>query len=300
MKLVDNLIHFQPKRKAGVKTRNDTVATTAKGSRTTPKSHQPPPGDQLMDYDDLSQALPQIGQVLRTLLTKNEDLTTRVGDSLSELKRTNDSILMLSQKVTKLENDQKKLAKGVITNDGNIRELYDQVDNIEQNSLNLQLVLTCDLPQPEPVDTPEITVNGEGQSETVRPIYVSQLARLKEVQNRVRQHLTNVLALPETTFDNVSVRPLSKRASNKYHLTFPDVITKMALFDAKKRRSPSGLYIQDFLTRSREELLYNLRRMKNVDKKLSAVYSRNGNIYVKFPGNDTASLVRNLNDIARY
>ena len=223
MKLVDNLIHFQPKRKAGVKTRNDTVATTAKGSKTTPKSHQPPPGDQLMDSDDLSQALPQIGQVLRSLLTKNEDLITRVGDSLSELKRTNDSILMLSQKVTKLENDQKKLAKGVITNDGNIRELYDQVDNIEQNSLNLQLVLTCDLPQPEPVETPEITVNGESQSETVRPTTnnVSQLAKLREVQNRVRQHLTNVLALPETTFDNVSVRPLSKRAVNKYHLTFP-------------------------------------------------------------------------------
>ena len=141
-----------------------------------------------------------------------------VDESLMELRRTNDAILGLSQRVTKLETDHKKIAKGVITSDQNIRQLFDQTDSIEQNSLRLQLILTCDLPRPvttTPLSgTPEVQptsdtpdqgqpqpLEGQPQSEQMAlgiPT-VTRLAKLQDLQSRVRQHLSTTLRLPSTT-----------------------------------------------------------------------------------------------------
>ena len=74
-------------------------------------------------------------------------------------------------------------------------------------------------------------------------------------------------------------------------------VKKSLLYEAKKRKA-NNIYFSELLTSHRNKLFYKLRELKRrFPSKITAVYTYDGNLFVKFPVDNKYIMIRSYQDI---
>ena len=74
--------------------------------------------------------------------------------------------------------------------------------------------------------------------------------------------------------------------------------SKLHIIKHAKRKKPLGIYVSEFLTKSKLSLFQNLRNLKKLlPQKISSVYKREGNIFYRLEGSNQAVLVKSMKEI---
>ena len=74
--------------------------------------------------------------------------------------------------------------------------------------------------------------------------------------------------------------------------------SKLHIIKQARRKKPLGIYVSEFLTKSKLSLFQNLRNRKKLHpQKISSVYTREGNIFYRLEGADQAVLVKTMREI---
>ena len=116
-----------------------------------------------------------------------------------------------------------------------------------------------------------------------------------EKNRSIIETLSKKLKIPKEQMDGLIVENFGN-LQNKFIIKSITSTAKSNFFKAAKTERPHDLFINEFLTKKREKLLYDLRTMKRQGR-FSSVYTFNGDIYVKYQNNNTSFNIKSLNDI---
>ena len=75
-----------------------------------------------------------------------------------------------------------------------------------------------------------------------------------------------------------------------------NMIPNKNIIKAARTSKPGGIFVTEFLIKKKLGLLKELRRLKNDEEKFSAVWTRNGRIFVKDDDTSTPREVKRLEE----
>ena len=116
-----------------------------------------------------------------------------------------------------------------------------------------------------------------------------------EQNKTLTETLSSKLNIPLKELDDLIFQKFGN-FNNKFVAKVSNSSLKSRMFKAVKTARPENVFINEFLTKKRENLMYELRNFKRQGR-LTSVYSFNGKIYVKYPNNIVAFHVNNLSDM---
>ena len=105
--------------------------------------------------------------------------------------------------------------------------------------------------------------------------------------------------MPNTTEDGDIVK-VSIYGKKKTHVKFEcsSASVKKRIIASARHSKPVDIYFTEFLTNYRNQMLFSLRSLKSKFRdKISAVYTRDGNLFYKLHGADGFKSVRNPMDV---
>ena len=201
---------------------------------------------------------------------KNENATTKneIGYLRSEnstrkndvtiLKNENKSIKAQIEILYQNNNDLK-----IEVNDDKleIQKLLSKAEDIEQKMHNEKIIITCKL-------------------EKNRSI-------IETISKKLKIPMEQMHGLVAENFGNLEDKFLIKTINSTI---------KSKIFKAAKTERPNDLFVNEFLVKRRQKLMYDLRTMKRQGR-FSSVYSFNGDIFVKYHNNNNYFHIKSLNDI---
>ena len=241
----------------------------------------------------------------RTLMKVLLKVSSDLSGMTKQLKVNNSHLAGLVKRVETVERDVQSLASEADTDRKRILELEDRVDRMEQYNHRLTVVLTYNTAsqrnESDEAAAPALDTPTQTPAETLTETPAAAEAPLGQRTERdvahVRESLKSALALSDATMNGIRMRRASRTNKAKFLLHLDNPAIKGELFRKMKIQKPSGVYLNEFLTKHRESILYQLRRMKRDERKFHQVYSYHGDIFVKYTSNDTPKLIRSLSDI---
>ena len=201
-----------------------------------------------------------------TLREKYDGLSAKYDDLLVSVNRTSDRSPLHQQGPS----DSTVISSD---NDKKLTDLQLKLDVLEQKSYSNVLL----------INGPEIQAYAE---KNVIDLQESVINKLKETVPEIKES---------------DVKRVTLFGKNKQHIkvTCGDSTTKTKLIIAAKRKKSKTIFFSEFLTNYRNKLYISLRALKkSYPEKLTATYTRQGNIYYKLSSNDQRyNLLRNQSDL---
>ena len=162
-----------------------------------------------------------------------------------------------------LQNSNKILNNEVLSQKKEIRKLSFNLEDLEQKFANDKIIITC-----------------------------NSLDNNKSLL----ENLSSKLKLSSKELDGLVIEKFGN-LQNKFLVKIPKTSTKSIIFVAAKKEKPRDLYVNEFLVKRREKLLYDLRMLKRNEGRFVSVYTFNGDIYVKYNHTDMPFLIKSLDDV---
>lgn len=199
---------------------------------------------------------------------------------ISAITKIHDFCGTLMKEVERLSNENTKLKKTV-------KEISSKLDKIDQPAPVDEIIMPELNDQARRLD--QLEQNG---LETVIKIEGKSFHDIFELQNRKPQFFKQELKERVTAKLRVvapdqpavkSIRDVKIVGKNKPHLkvTMGSVEDKVSILKYFKAKKPINSYINEYLTRSRAELMRKLRQMKKRHAELLSVFVLNGSIFYK-------------------
>ena len=85
--------------------------------------------------------------------------------------------------------------------------------------------------------------------------------------------------------------------NDKFVLELSNPELRYRLFSQCKTLKPNGLFLSEFLTKKRDELMYKLRCLKKTNKKMKRVYSDHGRVFCLIEGHAGLKRVFQIEDV---
>ena len=275
---LDYLLNFEPKRKPG-RPKNDAPAVNDKkiptfintNLQTFTNVNELHPGV-LLDYitrinslnNKLFKGFTILSEKYNDLNEKYNLLTERVDNKPILTTPTSESV----EPTATIASSQRET---VFSNEG-VTSLQLKIDSLEQKSYDNVLLLNGPITQ-ELLN--ESDNNWKGN-----------------IIEKIKDQIPNV---PTETIQNITVFGKSKR---QLKITCSDVKSKSKiLFEAKKKKSQQ-IFFSEYLTDYRFKLYIKLRNLKKTHpRRLTAVYTRHGNIFYKLDSKAEHHLLRHQKDL---
>ena len=157
--------------------------------------------------------------------------------------------------------------------------LADRLDRIEQN-INSN-VLLC---------------KGPGVSEVINQVRVGTSVNFE----RLKGNLCRAVCgddIKEIDIKNLQVS-IFGRERKSVRVDCGNSSSKLHIVRQARQRKPIGIYISEFLTKPKLEILRNLTSLKKLHpQKIKSVYTRDSNIFYRLQGADRAVLVKSVKEI---
>ena len=119
------------------------------------------------------------------------------------------------------------------------------------------------------------------------------------LKEKVSQVLTSIGDINSNQTDEMTVSVFGKEKKSVKIVFGSDAIKRKCIREIKVAK-PDGIFASEFLTRTRADLLYQLRLIKkNNPGKLARAYSIDGSIYYKVEDRERGTQVRDNNDIEK-
>ena len=116
-----------------------------------------------------------------------------------------------------------------------------------------------------------------------------------EVSKIIQKHVENISC---EVISSVSVRG-NKNKHLKVKVTSKE--DKIEILKTFKRKKPANIYVNDYLTKNRSQLLFKLKTLKKENEnKISSVYVYAGNICVKIVNNPKYFIRNNFNSVNSF
>lgn len=118
----------------------------------------------------------------------------------------------------------------------------------------------------------------------------------------VTQFASHINSLVPQTVQSSSLLLIQLIGRDRKHLriSFVSAIARDNFIRGIKLVKPDGLFVNDYLTKSRSELLYHCRALKRNNRRVQAVYVRRGVIVCKVSGLTKAIFVESVDDLNNF
>ena len=205
---------------------------------------------------------------LKTAVSENSQKLDHMCDRMTHIENSHEA---LQQQFTGIESRVTNLESGITEETGTrFSEINMRLDELEQESYNSKLILT--------VDPPLCSTQSRDSTEIVR------------------NHLISELNLSESQVLALSAHRISSEMK-KFILSINDQTARHAIFRKCKELKPQHLNINEFLTKRRHILMYDLRRLRDRNTQIKRVYSDHGRVYVTIDGRENPLLVMKIEDV---
>lgn len=195
-----------------------------------------------------------------------QSLVNELGFMRTAVTKLTDKITDALGKIGDLERENAELKEACKQKDEKILSLEMEKDEIDQNTRANCLIMSGE----------KVVNMKQNVPETLSKIF------------------TQTLKLKPRNPVNFSYRMSGDGA--KVLLTIDNYNDRAAIFTAVRKIKPNGLYINEFLTPRRQELLYELRKLKKEERIFSA-FSSNGKIYYRLSNDSDRVLVKSMSDV---
>ena len=174
---------------------------------------------------------------------------------------------------------------------------------------------TVDHPQSTPSDNPPIITNDIHEHDNTIKLRIDAL----------EQNVNNNIILCNGSFiDGIGEDVLTDKIKEKITDLVPEIIprdivnasylgankklakivcvsanVKNTILRTIKKKKPNDIYFNEFLTRHRHNLFYQLRQLRKENREIKSVYTRNGSVYYKLQLNDQYHKVSSVDDITQ-
>ena len=176
---------------------------------------------------------------------------------------------VLEQKVEQLQDRVIELeARECKCNNDLVNEMESRLDELEQKSLSQKLILKID------------------------DVSDSRNFDLAAVRN----YLSNKLQMSAEEVGTINGYPLSDDG-HRFVLDVTTQSTRYKLFKQCKAIKPSTIYLNEFLTKKRDKMMFDLRRLKETKPSLKRVYSDHGRVFCVIDGRNDRLRVRSIEDV---
>ena len=203
--------------------------------------------------------------------------TQKLDSLVARLDSIETSSEAVQQKLNDFDERLTGLESGVThTSSTRITAIEEKLDDIEQVTLNSKLILTI----PEPPTESRDMINESS-------LRCTQF---------VREQLVEKLRLTQTEVGTISVRQV-KDSTNRFILELGDQQVRYQIFKKCKEFKPDSFYINEFLTKHRHTLMYDLRKLKDTKPRLKRIYSDHGKIFAIIDGRASPVHVAKMDDI---
>ena len=158
-------------------------------------------------------------------------------------------------------------------------EITDRLEKIEQ-SINSN-ILVC---------------SGPGVPELVNEVKTDSSINL----DRLKGNLCTAICGEEVTeIDIKNLRvSLFGRERKSLKIECANSSSKLHIIKQARRKRPKGIYISEFLSKPKLQILRNLRNLKKLHpRRIDSVFTREGNIFYRLQGADRPVLVKSSKDI---
>ena len=206
----------------------------------------------------------------------SKDCTQKLNSMISRMEALEASNDSMGQRISEVENRMDSLeTRASSVNSEKVLEMELKLDDLEQRSLNCKLVLN---------------VIGS----TFAPRDQTAGFDFEAVLNV----LTEKLHIPRQELQSIRGYPLNEDM-DKIALELPKPEIRYKLFAKFKELKPDGLFLREFLTKKREDLMFRLRELKRskTKPKLKRVFSDHGRVYCQIEGLERAVRVVQYEDI---
>lgn len=204
-------------------------------------------------------------------------MTSRILDELDALKRNSASFgddHQFKDCSSSIGKPQKTYAEAVsgqvskVNNSSpitkNVKKLDNKIDEIEQNSLSNYASI-----QGVAVDTLIETTTDNNSRYNLAAIKSAVVSEFKSFMPD---------EIDESEITSIAVIGREKKLLK---VKFSSVTLKNNILHGARLTKPANFYVNEYLTKKRSTLLYNLRCLRKKYDQISAVYSKNGNVYYK-------------------
>ena len=235
-----------------------------------------------------------IDNKLNAILDAVEFICGEMRDLRSDVRESNEKYSALASRVENLESKIESQHDECANRVSNIEErvqsletregasvnnaLEDRIDELEQKSLNSKAILTLSHP---------LAIDATHSADR------TQL---------VKDHLSSTLSLPiedlkisAHSFDSEGYTP-----GCRFVVDFNDPTTRPMIFKKFRQIRPRGQFLNDFLTKKRNNTLYEIRKLRDEgtnSEKIKKVFSDYGRLFVVMDGSTRPKLVRTVADV---
>lgn len=188
-----------------------------------------------------------------------------IGEQVANL---NNKFAEVIDKLTSLENENRRLRQSNETKDKKVAELEMRIDKLEWNEHRNQVTIS----------SPDIASMGNNFKEAMVEHTASKL--------RMAPH-----KLKEFTYKKVG------RVQKKALVTIPNEEDRITLFKNARTIQPAKFFVNEAVSEAKGKLLYDIRQYRKSHKKRCSVYSFKGSVYVRKNPDADPILVRSVEDV---
>ena len=215
-------------------------------------------------------------QDLRADVKESNEKYKAITNRLENLEKKVDSNQeVLEGRMSNIETRVQGLESNEVGHDTTI--LDQRIDELEQRSLNSKAILSLSEP---------LTVN-EAQSGDRTQV--------------VRTHLSQTLNLPLDELSTISAYSFDSEGYTpgcRFAIEFADPAVRPKLFKKFRQIRPSDQFLNDFLTKKRNNVLYGIRKLRERNsEKIKKVFSDFGRLFVVIQGSPRPKLVRTVEEV---
>ena len=220
------------------------------------------------------------------MFTALEVLTEQIGELCKDVQKSNSKLDSVLDRISSLEAGKVELEGRVDDNETRVTSLEngtlqetvvsgidDRIDEIDQRSLQCKLTLST---------TEPILAVGRSTSKL----------RSSEVQNFLKSNLH----LPDSELKSISAYQMDSEGK-KFGFEVADPGLKRKLFSKCRELKPTGFFINEFLTKKRHNLVYNIRKLKESTPRLLKAFTDVGRVFVVVRGLERPKLVNTMDDV---
>ena len=214
---------------------------------------------------------PQVNQGEDVYSVFNE-LLNEIRAMRSDIADLKTNVRDLNTKLTAIEEVNAKLLDSNRNKDKKIAELESRVDTLEQHAKKGQVI----------VSSPAISSLGE-----------------ENFQDVIRGMLASKLRLSQNVLDRFSIRRIGAEGKRRALVTTKTDEDRLSIFAAARTIKPTDFYINESLTRTRDQLYYDVRMHKKNTNGNYSVYTFHGNIFIRKDSNSKPVLIKTMDDLTK-
>ena len=253
--------------------------------------------------ESLTQALENFGPENRAKGRPKADLSLKymdviaksiqnLGTEISKMRNENTKALNMmkgvNERVQKLEVENGTLNTKLNELEKKVEDLERKEDDRDQKELSNKVIVRCKIPSQR--EAPTLSEDGNA----ISALGGNQTPSLDDVMT----HLCDELHLGTDDRQLLSIRKLGM-IENTYVIEIKNQSLKSKLFKNCKEYAPQDFFLNEYLTKKRHRLMFELRELKrdtSTNGTIQRVYSFNGKVIIKKSGQVNPLQINTLSD----